>query len=234
MVLDRRIWALFAGVGVVVIVAAAAYGSRGAGGSAPGSDDAVAAIATSTSGDAAATTLAAPTPTTTTVVTSTTTTVATTTTAAATTTTTAPPPPPPPPTTTAPPPPATTSTTSAGGGFNSSHEADFRARINGLRSGVGVAALAGDGGLDGYARNWAQHMAQTGDFSHSDIGSLLGPWSTVGENIAWGYSVESMFNGLVGSSGHYGNMVNPSFTHFGVGVWVAADGRIWTAHVFAG
>jgi uncharacterized protein YkwD len=77
-------------------------------------------------------------------------------------------------------------------------------------------------------------MAENDSFVHSDIASLLGPWSTVGENIAMGYSLESMFNGLAGSAGHYANMTKPSFTHVGVGVWVSADGSIWTAHVFGG
>jgi uncharacterized protein YkwD len=29
-------------------------------------------------------------------------------------------------------------------------------------------------------------------------------------------------------------MVNPYFTHVGVGVWVDAGGVMWTAHVFGG
>jgi uncharacterized protein YkwD len=77
-------------------------------------------------------------------------------------------------------------------------------------------------------------MAETDNFTHSNIGSLLGPWSTVGENISMGYSVSSMFAGLKGSSGHLANMVNESFTHLGVGAWVDADGSIWTVHVFGG
>ena len=77
-------------------------------------------------------------------------------------------------------------------------------------------------------------MADTDNFSHSNIGSLLGPWSTVGENIAWGFSVSSMFDGLNASSGHHANMVNAAFTHVGVGVWVDGTGRIFTAHVFGG
>jgi uncharacterized protein YkwD len=77
-------------------------------------------------------------------------------------------------------------------------------------------------------------MAESGSFDHSNIGSLLGAWSTVGENISMGHSVSSMFSGLKASSGHHANMVNGSFTHLGVGVWVEADGSIWTTHVFGG
>jgi uncharacterized protein YkwD len=77
-------------------------------------------------------------------------------------------------------------------------------------------------------------MADTGTFAHSDIGSLLNPWTIVGENIAAGGSVSAMFNGLVNSSGHYNNMVEARFTAIGVGVWVDSTGRLWTCHVFAG
>ena len=167
---------------------------------------------TTTTRAATTTTTVAPTTTTTTRAPTTTTTTRTTTTKATTTTE------------------ATTTTTATGGAFDSSYESQFRGLINGLRS----TPLASDSSLNGYARNWAKHMAESDNFTHSNIGSLLGPWSTVGENISMGYSVSSMFAGLKGSSGHLANMVNESFTHLGVGAWVDADGSIWTVHVFGG
>ena len=72
------------------------------------------------------------------------------------------------------------------------------------------------------------------NFAHSDIASLLDPWSTVGENIGYGPSVTSVFNDLVASSGHYNNMVDARFTSVGVGAYVDSTGRIWTAHIFGG
>ena len=77
-------------------------------------------------------------------------------------------------------------------------------------------------------------MADTGNFAHSDIGSLLNPWTVVGENIGYGPSVNSIFSALVASPGHYKNMVDPRFTAVGVGAYVDASGRIWTAHIFGG
>ncbi len=139
------------------------------------------------------------------------------------------------PPTTAPPTTAPPATTAApAGNFNSSAEADFLGRINGLRSSKGLAGLASNADLNNYARWWAKHMADTGNFAHSDIGSLLDPWSIVGENIAYGGSVAAMFNGLSNSPGHYNNMVESRFTNVGVGVYVDPSGRLWTAHVFAG
>jgi uncharacterized protein YkwD len=145
----------------------------------------------------------------------------------------------PPTTTAAPPPPVTTvpPTTTApppAGTFNAAAESDFVGRINGLRGSVGLGALGVNGELSNHARWWAQQMATTGNFAHSDIGILLDPWTMVGENIGYGGSVESIFNALVNSSGHYANMVESKYTALGVGVFVDASGRMWTAHVFAG
>jgi uncharacterized protein YkwD len=170
----------------------------------------------------------------TTTTTTTTTKPVTTTTAAPVTTTTAAPV-----TTTTTAPPATTTstvpvTTAATGNFSAPAESEFVSKINALRSSVGVAGLAANGELNNYARWWAKQMADSGNFSHSDIGSLLDPWTTVGENIGYGPSVTSVFNALVASTGHYNNMVDPRFTSVGVGAYVDSTGRIWTAHVFGG
>ncbi len=77
-------------------------------------------------------------------------------------------------------------------------------------------------------------MADTNTFEHSNIASLLGPWSTVGENIAYGWRVGSMHDALVASPGHYTNLTSENFTHIGVGVWIEESGKIWTTHVFGG
>ncbi len=126
----------------------------------------------------------------------------------------------------------TTSTTTQvpTGSSNAPQESQFLALINGLRS----APLLSDSSLRTHARNWARHMAETDKLAHSSIGSLLDPWITVGENVAFGHAVTSMFEALRASSAHRGNMVNESFTHIGIGVWVDAEGRTWTAHVFGG
>lgn len=120
------------------------------------------------------------------------------------------------------------------GGFSGSMENQLAADINGLRESVGLAGLSRNGNLDGYARWWAKQLAASGSLSHSDIGSLLGPWSTVGENVAFGGSTSTIFSALVNSSGHYVNMVGTAFTSSGIGVYVDGAGTVWTCHVFAG
>ena len=140
----------------------------------------------------------------------------------------------PPTTTTTVAPTTTTTTAPSGGSYSSGSESQFVSLINGVRAGLGVAPLTVSSSLKTYARDWSFHMADTNTFEHSNIGSLLGPWSTVGENIAYGWSVQSMHDALVASPGHYANLTNPSFTHIGVGVWIEESGKIWTTHVFGG
>jgi uncharacterized protein YkwD len=127
---------------------------------------------------------------------------------------------------TAPPP-----TSSVQAGFRSAAETEFASRINSFRSDNGRSALTKDAALDSYARTWAKELAGRGALSHSDIGSLLPPWSAVGENVGQGGSVESIFGALANSSGHRANMLE-NFTHMGIGVWEDAAGVLWTAHVF--
>jgi len=131
----------------------------------------------------------------------------------------------------------TTSTAvTATGDFSPAAESDFLSRISGLRASVGVAGLAPNGEFNNYARWWAKQMADSGSISHSygSLSSLLDPWSDIGENVGSGASVASIFNGLVASTDHYDNMVNPAYTSVGVGVYVDASGFIWSAHVFGG
>jgi uncharacterized protein YkwD len=130
-------------------------------------------------------------------------------------------------TTTAPPPPP------AQGGPNAEFESQFASLINSYRSSNGLAGLSRDGSLDSRARSWSERMANNGGLSHSDLGSLLPPWSAAAENVGMGGSVSSVFDALAGSSGHKANMLG-GYTHFGVGVWVDSAGVIWTTHVFAG
>lgn len=133
-------------------------------------------------------------------------------------------------------PPATTTTAPAPttqSRFSAAKEADFHARINSLRGSDGLPALSRDGALDARARDWARHLGETGSLQHSDIGSLIPPWSAVGENLGSGGSVAGVFDALAGSSGHRSNMMG-EFTHVGIGVWVDGTGTLWAVHVFAG
>jgi uncharacterized protein YkwD len=99
------------------------------------------------------------------------------------------------------------------GGYDASAESQLVSLVNNLRASIGIPALAHVGSLHSCARSWSHHMA---------------------ENIAVSNSVQSAFNALVASSGHYANMVNPTFTEIGSGVWADAGGRVWVTQVFRG
>lgn len=119
------------------------------------------------------------------------------------------------------------------GSFDPAAESQFAGLINSVRSSNGLGALSRDGSLDARARDWAKYMAESGSLSHSNLGSLMPPWTAVAENVGQGGSVSQIFDLLAGSSGHLANMLGP-YTHFGIGVWRDADGVLWTTHVFAG
>lgn len=115
--------------------------------------------------------------------------------------------------------------------FRSDYEADFYGRINSLRSSNGLPGLTRDGSLNSRARDWAKQMAANGSLSHSNLSSLLPPWSAAAENLGKGGAVNSVFSALAGSGGHYSNMVG-DFTNVGIGVWTDSSGVLWTVHVF--
>lgn len=136
--------------------------------------------------------------------------------------------------TTSPPPPPSTTTTqppAQTGGFDGGAESQFAASVNSLRTSSGLPALSRNGSLDSYARSWAKKLAEDGSLSHSNIGSLLPPWSAAAENVGTGGSASGVFDALASSSGHRSNMLG-EYTDFGVGAYRDTEGRLWTAHVF--
>ena len=96
-----------------------------------------------------------------------------------------------------------------------------------------VAALAWSKPLETASINHAKDMLATGSFSHTGSGgSTMSTrinatgylWSTIGENIAWGYkTTPDVVKGWVASAGHCKNMMNGSFTQMGA----ARAGDYW-------
>lgn len=112
-------------------------------------------------------------------------------------------------------------------------ESDFVGRINSLRTSRGLPPLQVDGQLSGLARSWASTMAaQDRIFHASDLSTgVTANWQKLGENVGVGRSVPALFDAFVGSPTHLANLVDPAFTHVGVGV-VLSGGRIFTTHRF--
>lgn len=116
-------------------------------------------------------------------------------------------------------------------------EGEFLADINDLRTSRGLRALIVDPELTQQARIWASTMNDAGRIFHSGnlAGGISANWQKLGENVGVGGDVGSLFQAFVDSPSHYENLVDPAYTHVGVGVVVSADGtRMFTAHRFMG
>jgi hypothetical protein len=114
-----------------------------------------------------------------------------------------------------------------------SDEASFVARINTLRATKGLAGLAGDAGLTGKARRWAQRMADQGTIWHSALSDEnSSDWQKLGENVGRGGSVAALDLAFINSLHHYENLVDPAFGSIGLGVARSADGTIFVAEEF--
>lgn len=96
--------------------------------------------------------------------------------------------------------------------------------LNALRGEAGVGELVRVADLDTKARSWSQHMAETGEFEHSD--------GDEGENIAFtsdtalsAAEAADLFHQLwVDSAEHYTNMTDGRFAGAGIGLYLTERG----------
>jgi uncharacterized protein YkwD len=111
---------------------------------------------------------------------------------------------------------------------------DLFNRLNDERQARGLAPLTWDPNLAAYATHWSRVMGNS-DMHHSNIGSLLGPYNYVGENIAMGSAgvpASALHVNWMHSQGHRDNILAPGFQHIGVGVYCAPNGSIWATEDF--
>lgn len=113
-------------------------------------------------------------------------------------------------------------------------EAAFVTAINGLRASKGLNPLQVSGDLVGVARRWTDQMVAAGQISHNpNLGAVVpSGWRKLGENVGVGHDVSGLMQAFIASPAHYANLVDPAWTHVGVGVSVAGDGRTYTTHNF--
>lgn len=90
-----------------------------------------------------------------------------------------------------------------------------------------LSAVAGDKSLDMQRNDYFSHNSPTYG-SPFDMMKAYGiDYRTAGENIAMGQtSPEQVVEGWMNSAGHRQNIMNPNFTHIGVGY--VAEGNYWT------
>ena len=108
--------------------------------------------------------------------------------------------------------------------------------VNEIRKQNGLRELKYDWQLSRVARIKSEDMRDNRYFSHTSptygspfqmMKSFGITYRSAGENIARGQATpQVVVNAWMNSSGHRANILNPSFTHIGVGF--ASNGRYWT------
>ena len=118
--------------------------------------------------------------------------------------------------------------------------------VNAERQRRGLRPLVWDSALTRIARYHSENMARDGVLNHVDSDGLdlrgraeilgLHGWRALGENIAYnqGYSDPTAFavERWMISEKHRENILNGEFTHAGIGIARAADGRVFFTQVF--
>jgi uncharacterized YkwD family protein len=112
--------------------------------------------------------------------------------------------------------------------------------VNRERQAVGLKPLAVDLTLVKTARMKGKDMVDKNYFSHTsptygspfDLMKSQGvAYRTAGENLAGAPTVDRAHNGLMNSDGHRANILNPNFTHLGIGVIDGGPyGKMFTQH----
>ena len=83
--------------------------------------------------------------------------------------------------------------------------------------------------VDMDVRQFFDHVNPSGEGPDRRVTSAGFDWSVVGENIALGHTNPSeVIQGWLASPGHCENIMDPRFTHLGVGVHSSEAGIFWT------
>lgn len=105
---------------------------------------------------------------------------------------------------------------------------------------AGKASLTRSAALNKVARAWSKKMATSKTFQHNPKLStqVRAGWQRLGENVAWNGAASdtaatALYYQWMDSDGHRANILNSTYTHVGVGVYVDEDGRHWGTQVFA-
>lgn len=115
----------------------------------------------------------------------------------------------------------------------------YQARVleltNRERTSRGLRALAISGCADGFADRWAVRLASDGSLSHQSLTNVMNSCGArgAGENVAYGnVSADEMVRMWMNSEGHRKNLLNPAYTHLGVGAVKTSSGRVYGVQDF--
>ncbi len=112
---------------------------------------------------------------------------------------------------------------------------DLLTLVNREREAVGAHRLAWNDPIAGVSESWAGVMLSQGRLYHNPTYSDQYPsgWSAAAENIAQNYwnpgadAAAALMDQWMNSSGHKANILNPRFTHIGVGLAVSESGDLY-------
>jgi uncharacterized protein YkwD len=109
-------------------------------------------------------------------------------------------------------------------------------KTNATRTSLRIRALTEDTKLDTKAQALAESMARQHKIFHSaDLRSgVPAGYTTLGENVAVGPTIDAVYSAWLRSSGHYANIVNKAYSRIGVGVAKGSDGQYYAAQDFWG
>ena len=114
-------------------------------------------------------------------------------------------------------------------------ERGFARRMNADRVGRDLGRLSLDPELSKSARVHTREMTDQALLHHTTETSLrrrVTDWSTLGENVGVGATVDSLHAAFMASPAHRQNILYPTFRHVGVGV-ITAEGRLWVTVLFS-
>ena len=111
---------------------------------------------------------------------------------------------------------------------DSGAEARFLSLINGERTSRGLGALSVRAEVVPVARDWTTRLMADQALSHNPQLSTLMPsdWISIGENVGYGSTADSLHTAFMNSSGHRANILG-DFNQVGIGVDRDGAGRMW-------
>lgn len=107
------------------------------------------------------------------------------------------------------------------------------ADTNALRAAGGLPPLVESTAMDSVAQNWSAQMSASGSFIHNPNYSTQIPtgWSGAAENIATGYTPDTVVEAWHQSSGHYANIMG-NYNAIGIGYFVGSNGQTYLTQDF--
>ena len=114
-------------------------------------------------------------------------------------------------------------------------EWQFLGSLNASRSAAGLPPLTMSPDLQAISRAWSDQLAATSSLGHNPIawGQIMAAvpsWRAMGENVASGWSVPAIHQGLMGSASHR-NQILGNYNYVGIGVTVSG-GMIYVTQDF--